>query len=43
MPMYAINMKNFELICSLFFIITVAYVLSDSQFDERININEIFD
>ena len=43
MPMYAINRKNFELICSLFFIRTVAYVLSDSQFDERININEIFD
>ena len=43
LPAYAVNKKNFELICSLFFVRTVAYIFSDSQFDNRIIINEIFD
>lgn len=43
LPAYAVNKENFELICSLFFVRTVAYILSDSQFDNRIIINEIFD
>jgi len=43
LPAYAVNKEKFELICNLFFVRTVAYILSDSQFDNRIIINEIFD
>jgi hypothetical protein len=43
LPEYSVNKQNFELICELFYVRTVAYIFSDAQFDSRIIIDEIFD